>query len=156
MLELARAALEAPSRRLAKTSLPDPIRQTIERARRITSHIARKRETAYLAKLLRADPEAAASLQSAITARGRHASIGRPTNALRAQRWVERLIREGETALARLCAAHPRARSLPLKPLLLAARRQADPQEERGRDALQRLRQTLAALFASDPELEEE
>lgn len=156
MLELARAALEVPSRLLAKTPLPDPIRQTIERARRIPSHIARKRETAYLAKLLRADPEAAAALQGVIGARGRHAAIARPTNTLRAQQWVERLMREGETALARLCAAHPRARSLPLKPLLLAARRQADASEERGQDALRRLRQTIAALFASEPELEEE
>lgn len=155
VLAIARAALDLPGRVLARLPLPDPIRQSIERARRIPSHIARKRETGYLAKLLRADPEAAAALGAAIGQPGQDPHGGR-LSAHRAERWAERLIREGETALARLCQAHPQARSLPLKPLLLAARANpGSPGRESG-EASRRLRRALSTLFAEDRAQEEE
>lgn len=143
ILALAESAIALPPRVLARLPLPEAIRASIERTRRITSRIARKREIGYLAKLLRADAAAASVLEKAIAG----ADHGR--SAREAAHWAERLLREGDAALARLCALHPTARQLPLKPLLSAARQA--PTDPRGPEPKphRRLRRMLAELFAS-------
>ncbi len=155
VLSIARAALKLPPRLLARLELSDPIRSSIERARRISSRIARKRETGYLAKLLRSDTAATEALAAALARPGLTRDLGGAA-AHRATRWVQRLVAEGDAALARLCAAHPRARGLPLRPLILAAQRIADAPPTADPGPVQRLHRLLVTLFATDRSLEEE
>lgn len=53
VLGLAIQLVEMVPAKLAKIELPDDVRDEIERARRITAHIAHKRQLAYLAKIMR-------------------------------------------------------------------------------------------------------
>jgi ribosome-associated protein len=53
VLALAKQLVELPPSRVAKLRLPDEVAEEIGNVRRITSHIARKRQLSYLAKLMR-------------------------------------------------------------------------------------------------------
>ena len=53
VLALAGQLVELPPSRLARLELPEDVRAEIANVRRITSHIARKRQLAFLAKLMR-------------------------------------------------------------------------------------------------------
>lgn len=152
VLAIARAALALPPRLLARLALSDPIRSSIERARRMSSHIARKRETGYLAKLLRSDTGATEVLAAALARSGRTTDLG-DAAARRATRWVKRLVAEGDAALAQLCATHPEARTLPLRPLIVAAQRAANAPSAAGLRPVERLQRLLAKLFATDRSL---
>ncbi|GAB3783155.1 ribosome biogenesis factor YjgA [Dyella agri] len=67
VLELATQLVELPPTRLAKLELPDDVRDEIAHVRRISSHIARKRQLAFLAKLMRRhDSEAFDAVRAAL------------------------------------------------------------------------------------------
>src|SRR5581483_8547841 len=57
VLAFAKQLVELPPSRVAKLELPDDVREEITSVRRITSHIARKRQLGHLAKLMRAHDE---------------------------------------------------------------------------------------------------
>lgn len=94
---------------LEKLPLPEALLPHIKEARRITSHIARKRQLAYLAKQMRREDDATLeAIRDALDAGGEAA---RQETALlhRAETWRERLLDEGDPALGELLAAHPDA-----------------------------------------------
>lgn len=95
--------------RLAKLPVPEHLLPHIAEARRITSHIARKRQLAFLAKQMRReDDEALDAIRDALDAGGEAAK--QETALLhRAERWRERLLEEGDDALAELLAEFPQA-----------------------------------------------
>ena len=95
--------------RLAKLPVPERLLPHIAEARRITSHIARKRQLAFLAKQMRReDDEALDAIRDALDAGGEAAK--QETALLhRAERWRERLVEEGDDALAELLAEFPQA-----------------------------------------------
>ena len=95
--------------RLAKLPVPEHLLPHIAEARRITSHIARKRQLAFLAKQMRReDDEALDAIRDALDAGGEAAK--QETALLhRAERWRERLLEEGDDALAQLLAEFPQA-----------------------------------------------
>lgn len=53
VLGLATQLVEMVPAKLARIELPDDVRDEIERTRRITAHIAHKRQLSYLAKIMR-------------------------------------------------------------------------------------------------------
>ena len=53
VLALALQLIELQPSRLAKLELPEDVRREIDVTRRITAHIARKRQMAFLAKVMR-------------------------------------------------------------------------------------------------------
>ncbi len=113
---------------LAKLPVPEALLPHIAEARRITQHVAHKRQVAFLAKQMRREDDAAlAAIRDALDAGG---EAGRRDAALlhRAEAWRERLLAEGDAALAELLAAHPGADRQALRQL---ARNAA---EERARD----------------------
>ena len=94
---------------LAKLPIPEDLLPHIRDAKRITSHVAHKRQLAFLAKQMRReDDEALDAIRDALDAGGDAAR--RETAALhRVETWRERLMADGDAALAELLAEYPAA-----------------------------------------------
>ncbi|MEZ0476041.1 ribosome biogenesis factor YjgA, partial [Luteimonas salinilitoris] len=113
---------------LQQLPIPDALLPHILDAQRIGSHIARKRQLAFLAKQMRReDDDALHAIRDALDAGGEAA---RQETALlhRAETWRERLLAEGDAALAELLSEHPSADRQHLRQLVRNAL------EERRRD----------------------
>ncbi|MHB8911465.1 MAG: ribosome biogenesis factor YjgA [Lysobacter sp.] len=94
---------------LAKLPVPEGLLPHIRESRRITSHIAHKRQLAFLAKQMRReDDETLDRIRDALDAGGDAAR--REIAAMhRVEAWRDRLLAQGDTALAELLDAHPDA-----------------------------------------------
>lgn len=103
---------------LEKLPIPDALRGHIRDTQRITSHIARKRQLAFLAKQMRReDDETLDAIRDALEAGGEAA---RREVALmhRVEAWRMRLLEEGDAALSEFVAAHPSADAQQLRTLV--------------------------------------
>jgi ribosome-associated protein len=126
VLELAGQLVELPPSRLAKLELPDDVRREIETTRRITAHIARKRQLAFLAKVMRRhDNEAFDAVRAAL---GENREKQRQETAAmhRLEALRERLLGEDESALSELIAQHPSVDRQRLRSLIRQARIEKD------------------------------
>jgi ribosome-associated protein len=103
---------------LAKLPIPEDLLPHIRDAKRITSHVAHKRQLAFLAKQMRReDDEALDAIRDALDVGGDAAR--RETAALhRVETWRERLLADGDAALAELLAEHPAANRQHLRQLV--------------------------------------
>ena len=118
VLALAEALVGLPDGRLAKLPVPDSLMPHIADTRRITSHIARKRQMAFLAKQMRREDEATLeALRDALDAGGEAARID-TARLQRAEQWRLRLLDEGDTALAALLDEYPNADRQKLRQLV--------------------------------------
>jgi len=110
------AALSAAQ--LAKLPIPDDLLPHIEDAQRITSHVAHKRQLAFLAKQMRrVDDQTLDAIRDALDAGGEAAR--RDTAELhRVEAWRERLLAEGDAALADLLVEYPAADRQRLRQLI--------------------------------------
>lgn len=109
VLALAQRLVALDAGRLTRLSIPEHLHPQIADVQRIGSHIARKREMAFLAKQLRReDDETLDAIRDALDAGGEAA---RQEAALlhRAEAWRERLLEEGDAALAELVEEFPSA-----------------------------------------------
>lgn len=126
ILTLASQLVELPPSRLDKLDLPDDVRREIDITRRITAHGARKRQLAYLAKIMRRfDDEDFASVRAEL---GENREKQRQDTAAmhRLETMRERLIAEDETALPELIAEHPQLDRQHLRSLIRQARVEKD------------------------------
>ncbi|MBD8898072.1 ribosome biogenesis factor YjgA [Rhodanobacter sp. DHG33] len=123
VLELANQLVELPPTRLAKLELPDDVRDEIAHVRRITSHIARKRQLAFLAKVMRRhDNEAFDSVRAAL---GENRDRQRQETAAmhRMEALRDRLLGDdGDTAASELIEQHPDVDRQHLRALIRQAR----------------------------------
>jgi ribosome-associated protein len=94
---LANTLMKLPGPKLAKLTLDDELRQVVERARAISSHIARRRAERTLAGELRRYDLAEIDDQLARLEQGAGAEVRQFHDA---ERWRARLIDEGVAALA--------------------------------------------------------
>jgi len=126
VLALAKQLLELPPSRIAKLELPADVVDEIGNVRKITSHIARKRQLAYLAKLMRRHDEEAFNAARASLANDREqgAREAAATHHLEALR--ERLLSEGDAALSELVATHPDLDRQRLRALIRQARQERE------------------------------
>lgn len=109
VLALAQRLVALNAGTLAKLPIPEHLHPHITDTRRIASHIARKRQLAFLAKQMRREDDATLdAIRDALDAGGEAA---RQETALlhRAETWRDRLLDEGDAALAELLAEHPQA-----------------------------------------------
>ncbi|CAD0325080.1 ribosome biogenesis factor YjgA [Xanthomonas hortorum] len=103
---------------LAKLPVPESLIPHIEESKRITSHIAHKRQLAFLAKHMRREDDTTLNaLRDALdansdTARREVAAIHR------VERWRERLLAESDVALAELLEVYPAADRQQLRQLV--------------------------------------
>ncbi|TWI04941.1 ribosome-associated protein [Luteimonas cucumeris] len=103
---------------LDKLPIPDGLRPHIAETQRITSPIARKRQLAFLAKQMRReDDDTLDAIRDALDAGG-EASRRETAILHRAEAWRERLLAEGDSALAELLTDHPDADRQRLRQLI--------------------------------------
>ncbi|MCG6116615.1 MAG: DUF615 domain-containing protein [Aquimonas sp.] len=120
VFELAERLVALSDTQLKQVPLDDGLRAAVQHTRRITRHIARKRETQYLAKLLRRDDDAVAAIRA-------HLDVDRDTqrreNARfhRLERLRDRLLDE-EDALTEVITHYPEADRQQLRQLIRKAR----------------------------------
>ncbi len=128
ILKLAEALAAMPEALLERLALDDALAEEVRRTRAVTSHIARKRQTQFLAKQLRRlDREALAPIREALST-DREQARRNAAVLHRTERWRDRLLAEGDDALAELLAAFPQADRQHLRQLVrnTLAERKAD------------------------------
>jgi len=107
---------------LARLPVPESLLPHIEDARRITAHIAHKRQLAFLAKQMRReDDETLEAIRDALDANS-EVSRREVAGMHRLERWRERLLDEGDEALSELLEEYPHADRQHLRALLRNAR----------------------------------
>lgn len=122
VLELAERLTTLPDSQLDKLPLPDHLRDAVRQTRRITAHVAAKRERHYLAKLMRREDDETLDLVRRALEHDR-ADARRETAALhRLEAWRDRLLEEGDGALGELADAHPDLDRHHLRQLMRSAR----------------------------------
>ena len=110
--------IEAPEELVAGLDLPEKLRDAIELARRITSHGALVRQKLFVGKLMRGvDPDPIRAALASVAETARLATM----RFKRAERWRNRLVQEGESALAEFIAEFPGADHAALSRLVAAA-----------------------------------
>lgn len=122
VLALAKQLVELPPSRVARLDLPDEVREEIANVRKITSHIARKRQLSYLAKLMRRHDEETFAPARASLANDREAGMREAAATHRLEAWRERLLSEGDAAVSELVIAHPDLDRQHLRTLIRQAR----------------------------------
>src|SRR3970040_1289256 len=94
---------------LAKLPVPEDLLPHIRDTKRITSHIAHKRQLAFLAKQVRREDEATLdAIRDALDEKG-EASRREISAMHRVEAWRDRLLADGDVALAELLDAYPEA-----------------------------------------------
>jgi ribosome-associated protein len=143
--ELGEALLRLPAAELAAIELPEGLREALQAARRIGSRAAAVRQRQYIGKLMRQ-----VDLEPIRTALGaRAARDARETELFRrTENWRDRLVSEGEPALAELVRWHP-ALDLSEWRRRVAAARSERARTAAGGAASRELFRALRALFAT-------
>ena len=143
---IANRLIGLPPAKLAQVPLDDQLRAEIERARNIRSHVARKRQMQYVAKLLRrGDTEAVAGALAAFDDEARLANARHH----RAEAWRDHLLDAGDPAVGQLLDARRDADAQAIRQLLRNARREAA--RNRPPAAARSLFKMLRELDEADP-----
>ncbi|BAV97201.1 ribosome biogenesis factor YjgA [Lysobacter enzymogenes] len=109
VLALAEKLVALSEPQLAKLPVPEALLPHIRETKRITAHVAHKRQLAFLAKQMRREDEQALErLRDAMDEKGDAAR--REVAAMhRVEQWRERLLDDGDAALAELLDEYPHA-----------------------------------------------
>ncbi len=146
ILELAETLVGLPDAELARIPLGEDIVAEVRRARAIRQQIARKRQTQFLAKQMRRlDDEQIEPIRKALD-HDRHQAAIETAHLHHAERWRDRLLAEGDVALAEWLERHPAGDSQKLRALTRQARLEA----ERGKPP--RAARELFRLLRDTPE----
>lgn len=142
--ELGVALLDLPLADLDALPLPERLRDALELLRRIPSRGAQLRQKQYIGKLMRKIDIAPIS---AAIERQRAAQANQSRDFHRLEAWRDRLLREGEPALAALLSTHPHADANRLRRLLNEAAREraAEKTPAAARELFRYLREITAA-----------
>lgn len=108
---------------MARLDLPEPLREALAACRAITAHGGRRRQLQYIGKLMRGIDTAPIEQALAVLAGKDRASIAAQH---RLEQWRERLIAEGDAALAELLDDYPDADRQHLRQLVTKARKERD------------------------------
>ena len=120
--DLGAELVELPPHQLATLGLPEKLVDAIELARRISSHGAKKRQRQYIGGLLRdLDTAPLRALLEQLKGADRASKARFQEN----ERWRERLIKEGDGALAEFLTRHPNADRQHLRRLVREAAQEA-------------------------------
>lgn len=130
---------------LARVPVPEDLLPHIAEAKRITAHIAHKRQLAFLAKHMRREDDATLdAIRDALDVNSE--TSRREVAALhRAEDWRERLLKDGDKALSTLLEEYPQADRQQLRTLVRNA--QAERAKNKPPRAFRELYQVLRSLF---------
>jgi ribosome-associated protein len=107
MLKLANQLVELPPSRIPKLKLPDDIVDEIGRTRKVTSHIARKRQMAFLAKQMRRHGDETFTDARAALGEDRDRQRAEAAHMHRLEARREKLMDGGDEALGALFDEYP-------------------------------------------------
>jgi ribosome-associated protein len=147
IFKLAEALADLSDAQLTRVPLSDELLDEVRRTRAVTSHIARKRQTQFLAKQLRNIDDAEVDAIRKALADDRD-TAHRETAALhRVESWRERLLDGGDDVLGEFIAAHPSADRQRLRQLVrnALAERKANKPPHAYRELFRELRELLGA-----------
>jgi len=118
VLALGQQLVALTDAQLARLPVPESLLPHIRETRRITSHIAHKRQMAFLAKQMRReDDEVLEAIRDALDEKGETAR--REVAAMhRVEAWRDRLLAEGDAALGEFIAQYPDADRQALRQLV--------------------------------------
>jgi ribosome-associated protein len=118
VLSLGQQLVALTDAQLARLPVPESLLPHIRETRRITSHIAHKRQLAFLAKQMRReDDEVLEAIRDALDEKGE--SARREVAAMhRVEAWRDRLLSEGDAALGELVEQYPEADRQALRQLV--------------------------------------
>ncbi|WP_225763351.1 ribosome biogenesis factor YjgA [Stenotrophomonas sp. Marseille-Q4652] len=122
ILALGEQLVDLTPAQLARLPIPEDLLGHIESSKRITSHGARKRQLAFLAKQMRREEDS--TLEAIRDALSANSETSRREVAImhRIERWRERLLAEGDAALGELLEEYPQADRQQLRTLVRNAR----------------------------------
>ena len=132
---------------LAKLPIPEDLMPHIEYTKRITSHGARKRQLAFLAKHMRRESDEALQAIRDVLDASSEVSRREVAQMHRVEQWRERLLSQGDAALAELIAQFPDADRQQLRTLVRNAL--AEKARNKPPRAFRELFQVLRELLAS-------
>jgi len=130
--------------------MPDELRDLVRESRRITSHIARKRQLQFLAKAMRNDDDEAIEAIRTALEKDREQSRRETAGLQRVEAWRERLLEEGDDALTQLLDAYPGAERQALRQLIRNAK--IEREKQRPPHAFRELFRELKTLMAAAPD----
>ncbi len=115
---LAEKLVALPAAQLARLPIPEDLMPHIVETQRITSHIAHKRQLQFLAKQMRREEdEVLEAIRDAMDEGGEAARL-ETARLHQAEQWRDRLLADGDTALADLLDAFPTADRQKLRQLV--------------------------------------
>jgi len=126
VLTLASQLIELQPSRLAKLDLPEDVRREIDITRRMTAHGAKKRQLAFLAKVMRRFNDEAFAAVRAELGENRNKQRQETAAMHRLESMRDRLITEDENALSELITEHPQVDRQHLRSLIRQARMEKD------------------------------
>jgi ribosome-associated protein len=126
VLALAQQLIDLQPSRLAKLDLPEDVRREIDITRRTPSHGAKKRQLAFLAKVMRRYDEDDFAAVRAELGENREKQRQKTAAMHRLEAMRDRLIAEDESALSELIAEHPQVDRQHLRSLVRQARIEKD------------------------------
>jgi ribosome-associated protein len=125
VLALATQLMELPPSKLARAELPEDVLREIDNLRRITSHIARKRQLGFLAKVMRRHDDEAFDAAKALLGENRDQQRKETAAMHRLEALREKLL-ENEDALQALIDQHPGIDRQHVRSLIRQARIERD------------------------------
>ncbi len=145
ILALGEQLVDLTPAQLARLPIPEDLLGHIEYSKRITSHGARKRQLAFLAKQMRREEDA--TLEAIRDALSANSETSRREVAImhRIERWRERLLAEGDSALGELLEEYPQADRQQLRTLVRNA--QAEKASNKPPRAYREIYQVLRGLM---------
>jgi len=150
VLALAERLVELPDGQLAAIALPDDLRELVRDSRRITAQIARKRQLQFLAKAMRREEDDILDAIRGALDKGRDQSRRETAELHRLEAWRERLLEDGDEALAELLDQYPAADRQLVRQLVRNAR--LEREKQRPPRAFRELFRVLRALVAEEGE----
>jgi ribosome-associated protein len=145
VFKLAETLAALSDAQLSRVPLDEDILAEVQRTRAVTSHIARKRATQFLAKQLRKLDDAEMEPIRTALANDRTKAHQDAAALHRVEQWRDRLIEEGDAALDALLALQPDADRQHLRQLARNARAERD--REKPLHAYRELFRALRELF---------
>lgn len=153
VFELAERLAQLSDPQLDQLPLDEELRDEVEKTRRVTQQIARKRQTQFLAKMLRRREDELEPIRAALD-HDRQVSRKETAELHRLEDWRERLVAGGDEALTELLALFPAADRQHLRQLARQAK--VERHENRPPHAFRELFRELRELFGAQPGGEEE
>lgn len=151
VLALAERLVELPDGQLAAVALPDDLRELVRDSRRITAQIARKRQLQFLAKAMRREEDDVLDAIRGALDKGRDQSRRETAELHRLEAWRERLLEDGDEALAELLDQYPAADRQLVRQLVRNAR--LEREKQRPPRAFRELFRVLKTLMAGEGEI---